>query len=120
MPATITIELKDLYFEATHGWYDEEAVTGTSFKVSVAATFDTTTAVITTLDKTINYAAVYAIVKDIFSQREKLLETVASKIAAAVHEAYPQVKLFEITITKFKAPISNFIGTVGITYSQAF
>ena len=119
MPARMTIELKAMRFYAYHGWQEEEAVTGNEFEVAVTGTF-TAKDNITSINDTVDYVAVYELVKTIFLQREKLLETVAQKIAAALHEHFPKIEELIITITKLKPPIVSFTGTVGITFRKTF
>lgn len=119
MPSTFTIELRELRFFAGHGWYDEEAVTGNEFEVTILATFAAKEA-IDSIEDTVDYTRIYALAKAVFSQREKLLETVAQKMAAAIEAAFPQIQQLQITIKKLNPLIPSFTGTVGITYEKIF
>ena len=119
MPATMTIELKALRFYAYHGWLEEEAIIGNEFEVSVVGSF-TAKDNMASINDTVDYVAVYDLVKTIFHQREKLLETVAQKTAAALHARFPQIEELQINITKLKPPIISFTGTVGITFRKSF
>jgi dihydroneopterin aldolase len=119
MSATMTIELKALHFCANHGWHDEEALIGNEFEVTVLATFSAREHIVT-IDDTVDYTMIYELVKKIFSQREKLLETVAQNIATAVKTHFPTIRHLQITITKLTPPIVSFIGTVGITYTKKY
>jgi 7,8-dihydroneopterin aldolase/epimerase/oxygenase len=120
MPGYMTVELTGLRFFARHGWHHQEAKTGNEFEVSVIASFDVEDAIITSIEQTINYAAVYKVVKTTFLVPEKLLETIAMKIAAGVKEQFPQLDQINVSIKKLTAPIENFTGTVGITYSKDY
>ncbi len=120
MAALMNIELKGLRFWAPHGWHEEEARTGNEFEVAITASFLPGDAVITAIDQTISYVEVYNIAKEVFSIREQLLETVAMKMANALHQAFPQLTNVQISITKLSAPITGFRGTVGISYSRNF
>jgi dihydroneopterin aldolase len=119
MPATMTIELKALRFYAYHGWLEEEALVGNEFEVSIVGTFAAKDN-IASINETVDYVAVYDLVKTIFLQREKLLETVAQKTAAAIHSRFPKIEELQITITKLKPPIVSFTGAVGITLRKSF
>ena len=119
LPAMITIELKGLRFFAHHGWQEEEALVGAEFDVSLQAVFPVTNS-INTIDDTVDYTKMYDLVKAIFSQKEKLLETVAQKITAAFLAQFKEVQNLQITITKLNPPIASFTGTVGIIYSTDF
>lgn len=118
MPGTITIELKNLHLFASHGWHEEEAILGNEFEVTIRAFFPADE--VFSLGDTVDYVTVYAIVKELFSEREKLLETVAQKIAAALKKEFAQLQNIEIAVTKLSPPISSFTGTVGITYRESF
>jgi dihydroneopterin aldolase len=119
MSATMTIELKALRFYAYHGWLEEEAIIGNEFEVSVVGSFAAKDNM-ATINDTVDYVAVYDLVKTIFMQREKLLETVAQKTVAALHARFPQIEELQISITKLKPPIVSFTGTVGITLRKSF
>ena len=114
-----TIHLKNLVFFAYHGVHEEETVLGTDFEVSVSVTFNAPEK-ITGLHETINYATVYEIVKKHFSQPEKLLETLAQNITQDIHKVDDRITSINITIDKKNAPISNFTGVVGVTYSKSY
>lgn len=117
MPATITIELKNLRFFATHGWHDEEAILGAEFEVTILATLPAVENIVSIAD-TVDYSKMYAIIKAVFLEREKLLETVAQKIETALRTTFTQLEEIKISITKLSPPIASFIGTVGITYTK--
>lgn len=119
MPATITIELKNLRFFANHGWHDEEAVLGNEFEVTLFASFPAKEE-IHSINDTIDYTKIHELTKAVFSQREKLLETVAQKISAAIESNFSDIQQLQITITKLNPVMASFIGTVGITYTKRF
>ena len=119
MPATISIELKGLRFFANHGWQEEETIIGNEFEVNLVALFPAKRN-ITALYDTVDYGAVYAVLKKIFMETEPLLETVAQKIAYAIEANFREIYQVQISITKLTPPIPAFIGTVGITYTEDF
>ncbi|HUQ96509.1 MAG TPA: dihydroneopterin aldolase [Chitinophagaceae bacterium] len=119
MPATMTIELKGLRFFAHHGWHDEEALLNTEFEVTILATVQAPEP-IHSINQTVDYTRIYALAKTIFEEREKLLETIAKKMAEAIKKVIPELQTVQITITKLDAPIPNFTGTVGVTYHTDF
>jgi dihydroneopterin aldolase len=119
MPPTINIELKNLRFFAGHGWHDEEAVLGNEFEVTILAMFPAKEE-IRSIDDTVDYTRIYALVKSIFLQREKLLETIAQNMATAIEREFSHIQRLQISITKLTPPIPSFTGTVGITYSKEY
>ena len=119
MPETLTIELKGLRFFANHGWFEEEAVLGNEFEVNFLGTFQAREN-ITSIEDTVDYSKVYELIQSTFAEREKLLETVAQKIAKRIKATFSEIESIRLTITKRKPLIPGFIGTVGITYAKYF
>jgi 7,8-dihydroneopterin aldolase/epimerase/oxygenase len=115
----VTIHLNNLKFFAYHGVHEEEAIVGGEFEVNIDVSF-TQVDTIKNLDDTINYVALYSLVKKRFSTPEKLLETLAQNIAEDIYEADNNIQKINISIQKLNAPILNFTGSVGITYSKSF
>ncbi len=114
-----TIRLNKMTFFAYHGVHEEETVVGTDFEVSVAIAFNAPEKVIALTD-TINYVAVYEIVKQYFKIPEKLLETVAQNITEEIYKIDHRITSINITIDKLNAPICNFTGNVGVNYLKSF
>ena len=120
MSATFTIQLHNLHFFAEHGLYQEEKSTGNEFEVNLTMLVDAPEEMVTKIEDTINYAAVYRLTKDIFLQPTPLLETLAMKTANALKEAFHSIKSIQIQIIKLHPPIVNFSGSVSVTYSKDF
>ncbi len=114
-----SIHLTNLRFFAHHGYHDEEGVTGTNFEVSISISFDAPEK-ITTLPQTINYVEVYNVIRQTFGRPTKLLETIAHDICENVHMLDSRIRTINITITKLHPPISNFIGSVGVSLIKSY
>ena len=114
-----TIRLNKMKFFAYHGVHEEETIVGTDFEVSVTVSFNEPEK-IEQLNDTINYVKIYEVVKQHFIKPEKLLESLAQKIIQEIHKIDHRITSINITIDKLNAPISNFIGTVGVTYSKSY
>lgn len=113
------IELKGLQFFSFHGLYEEEKITGGEFSVDVLVKTSAGKN-ITSIDETINYAALYEIVKAEMNQPRELLETLSQSMAEKIHAAHPAAKGIEIHIEKKNPPIAGFVGTVVVTYKKSF
>lgn len=113
-----TIHLKDLRLFAHHGLFAEESVTGTEFLVSVSVNIPDKPMM--KIDDTVNYVAMYEVVRKHFSMPYKLLETLAQEIVADISGLHSSINLINITISKLNAPIDNFMGIAGISYSKSF
>jgi len=114
-----TVHLNKMKFFAHHGLHDEESITGTEFEVTIAVSFDVIGKV-KSLGDTVNYVSIFEIVQKRFRKPERLLETLAQNISEDIHKTEPHIRLINITIDKKNPPISNFTGSVGVTYSKSF
>ncbi|MFT3911783.1 MAG: dihydroneopterin aldolase [Ferruginibacter sp.] len=115
----ITIHLNKLEFFAHHGLHDEEAITGTTFEVSVSVAFEPE-GKITSINQTINYAEVYKVIEKHMAHPVALLEMLAENISDAIYLLDKRIKNINISINKIHPPITNFIGQVGVTFHKAF
>ncbi|HEV8272315.1 MAG TPA: dihydroneopterin aldolase [Chitinophagaceae bacterium] len=115
-----TIELRGLEFFSFHGLYEEEKKVGGEFVVDVIAKFPAQDHKLTSIDETVNYAALFAIVNEEMTQPRELLETVAQAIADKIYAKYTVIKEIEIRIEKKKAPIVGITGTVAAGYRKVY
>lgn len=114
-----TIHLNKLVFFAHHGLYEEETITGNDFEIDVSVEFDAKST-ITAIHHTINYVAVYNVIKAHMNQPVALLETLAQKITDDIYLLDERIKNINIRINKLHPPIKNFIGNVGVSYFKVF
>lgn len=114
-----TIRLNKMKLFAYHGVHSEETIVGTDFEVSVAISFAEQKKIVA-LEDTINYVAVFEIVKKHFEVPTQLLETLAQNISEEIYKVDNRITSINIAIEKLNAPICNFTGTVGINYSKSF
>lgn len=120
MPAELTISLNDLQFYAFHGLYPEERLTGNTFIVSVELSYQPPEdKLIETIGDTVNYAAVYALVKARMQTPSDLLETLAMLITEDIFSGFPAVTRIKTEIQKMHPPIPDFTGSVGVSYSKS-
>lgn len=102
-----TIELKDLAFYAYHGVLDEEARLGQRFKLDVRLRL------VPDLDFsvdrpecTVNYAEIYAVVKELFlGTRYQLLESAAEAIVTAILKRFERVAEVTVKVKKPAVPV---------------
>lgn len=115
-----TIELKSLRFFAEHGMYQEEMKVGNEFEVDLSIVCKSPKKKITSIEQTINYVEVYRILQEEFAVRKNLLETLAMEIAEKLQAQFQEIEQVSISIRKLNPPITNFSGSVAITYSKKF
>lgn len=120
MAAFLSIHLNNILFYSKHGIHVEEGVVENGFKVDVSITYAAPEKLITSLDDTINYVAVYQMLQHAFSIKTKLLETLAMQLCAAIKHQYSYVTAISITINKVNPPITNFSGSVGVNYTATY
>ncbi|MGB4338336.1 MAG: dihydroneopterin aldolase [Bacillota bacterium] len=107
MPAD-RITLKNLVFYAYHGLFAAEKELGQRFEVDVDLYGDfSECARGDDIDAAVNYADVYALVREIVEEREfDLVETLAHTIADEIVSAYP-VDSVTVRVRKPGAPIGG-------------
>ena len=116
----VSIELQNIRLQAYHGLYEGEDKVGSPYEISVKVSYDEGGTDFTDLSDTINYADIYAIVKQRMQLATPLLEKVADGIVRQIKDQYPQSREIIVTIYKLQAPIENFEGRVGITLQKRF
>ena len=118
---TITVELNDVRIYATHGLYEEEALTGHEFKLDLSISYIVGSDTITSIQDTINYEEVFQLIKgEIQKDRHQLLEACVMKLANLLKQHYPKIKHLEIKMEKLNAPIAQFNGKVGVRFSKNY
>jgi 7,8-dihydroneopterin aldolase/epimerase/oxygenase len=115
----ITVSLRQLRFFAFHGLHQEEKKVKGEFIVDLDLHYLPGEKV-ERIEDTINYAEVFALVKQRMELPEELLETLAMDLAEKIRERWAFVKEIVICIEKKKAPIHNFNGRVSVTYRRHY
>jgi dihydroneopterin aldolase len=102
------IELKEMVFYAYHGVMDQERKVGNTYTVNLKLYADFIQALKTDrLEDTLDYAAVYAVVKAEMDIPSNLLEHVAGRIINRLTETFPTVSCIEIRLAKQNPPIDG-------------
>lgn len=100
--------------------YQEERKVGNEFEVDVAIGCRSPKKKITSIEQTINYVEVYRIVQEEFAAHRFLIETCAMQIAERLEAQFSEMEQLTISIRKLNPPITNFSGSVSVTYSRSF
>jgi dihydroneopterin aldolase len=111
-----TIAIENMEFHAFHGCFEEEQIIGNSFIVDIYMETNTEEAELSDeLDKTVNYADVYELIKNEMAVKSKLLEHVGRRIINVIEQTYPQIDAIELKIAKMNPPIGGKVESVSLT-----
>lgn len=116
----ITVQLHQLLFTAYHGVHEEEKVLGNEYIVDCSIDFYENTSVIYEISETVNYAAIYDIIKKRMAIPTRLLETVVMEIGNEIVLNYGDLKSIEISVIKLHPLIEGLRGSVGVTWHKKF
>jgi len=111
---SLSVKLRKMKFFAYHGAYPEERKKGGTFTVSLELILNSNKSAETdVLSDTVDYAEVYATVKQVMIVPSNIIEHVAARIATAVFEQFPLVEGITVKLTKDNPPINgaNFKGS---------
>lgn len=112
-----SIRLSKVKIFAYHGVLPHEKRVGNEYEIDLELFFPSEEAMTSdNLDKTINYALVYDIIKEEMAIPSELLEHVSYRILNRLEAEFPQVIKASIQLTKVMPPISGFQGD-GVTFS---
>ncbi|MGF7231409.1 dihydroneopterin aldolase [Arachidicoccus sp.] len=111
----LKIELHNLWFHAHHGLYEEEKVLGGNFNIDITLLY-LPDGIPTMISDTIDYSAVYALVKKRMAQPEPLLETLVMNICNEILDKFPLAEEINVSIKKTSPPIIGFTGNVSVSY----
>lgn len=110
------VHLHNLRFRSFHGLYEEERILGNDYELNLSAGFEPVQFPITGIDQTIDYTALYQLIKQRMSVPTPLLETVVTEIASEIQANYPAVSKISISLKKLFPPLNNFEGAVGVSF----
>lgn len=100
------IRLEKLRFRAFHGVLEQERRVGGDFVVTLRIGYPWQQAMQTdAVGDTLNYAAVYELVKSEMAQPSQLLEHVAGRIAKRLLASYPAIMSIDLWLTKLVPPM---------------
>lgn len=111
----IHIHLDRLRFRGFHGVFEEERVLGNDYEVDLSIAFNPTSSVLA-IDETIDYTAVYNLVKSRMMLPCPLLETLVMDITAEIRRRYARVEKIRVSIKKLYPPVNSFEGSVGVSF----
>ncbi len=113
-----TIAIEGMEFYSYHGHFEEESVIGTKFNLDLYIETDTEIAEKSdNLNDTVNYLAVYQVVKKEMENPSYLIEHVARRILDSVMSSFTTIESAEIKFRKMNPPLGGQIESVSVTLS---
>lgn len=113
------ITLEGLDFFAYHGFLAEEQKIGNHYRIDISVETDFSLASQTdTLENTIDYSLLYALVGKVMQTPAKLLEHVAHKILTETFANFPAVKAAEVCVAKQNPPLGGLCAWAKVTLRQ--
>ena len=112
------ISIEGMEFFAYHGCFKEEQVIGTKFLIDLFVEADTSVAEKSDqLHDTVNYQALYQLVKKEMETTSKLLEHVGRRILDSIQHEFPMVDNVRIKIRKLNPPLGGKMDFVSLELS---
>jgi dihydroneopterin aldolase len=114
-----TIAIEGMEFYSYHGHFEEESVIGTKFNLDLYLETDTEKAEKSDdLNDTVNYLAVYQVIKKEMETSSYLIEHVARRILDAIMREFPTVESVDLKFRKMNPPLGGQMESVSITLSE--
>lgn len=102
-----TISVNRLRIHAFHGVSEQEQQVGIDFEVSASLTLDIPgdSLAADSLDGTVSYADIAALIRHEMTHTHALIETAAFAISRAMSEAWPRAIAGSVTVAKLHPPV---------------
>lgn len=113
------IAIEGMEFHAFIGCFDEEKIIGTRFVLDLFMHTDVSNAEVSDdLAQTINYQAVYQLIKEEMLQKHNLLERAANGIATRLMDSFAEIGELRLKIRKMHPPLGGQIASVSYEISR--
>jgi 7,8-dihydroneopterin aldolase/epimerase/oxygenase len=113
------VEIEGMHFYAYHGHFEAERIVGNDFMVDVWLETDCLKAAASdNLEDTLNYQAVYDLIKKEMQVKSHLLEHVAGRILNALFIDFPSIQKAGIKVSKLNPPMGGQIEKASVTLNR--
>ncbi len=109
------IQIKDLIVYGKLGVFHQEKQLFAPFLIDLTC-FLPKNHQIKELNDSVDYGALFSIIKDFFAKDYDLLETLCSDIVKKIRSTYPIIERVEISIFKINSGIAGIQGKVGVSF----
>jgi len=102
------IKLEGMEFFSYHGCFKEEQIIGAKYLVDLVVETDTSRAEVSDrLHDTVNYAALYSVVKEEMALKSFLIEHVAYRITERLRSSFDNITSIDLEISKVNPPVGG-------------
>lgn len=109
------ILLEEMEFYAYHGCFKEEQVIGNRFIVNLEIDVDSSEAEQSDhLADTVNYQAVYEVVKETMAEKSHLLEHLGRRLLDALTSRFAQINEIRLKVSKMNPPMGGRMRCVSV------
>ena len=113
------IKVENMEFYAFHGCYRQEQVVGGRFLVDLEIETDLEKAAKSDrISDTLNYQAVYEVVKEQMNIKSHLLEHVAGRILDKLFEKFTGIEKATVKVSKMNPPMGGQMERVSVTLNR--
>ncbi|MDI9358124.1 MAG: dihydroneopterin aldolase [Phycisphaerales bacterium] len=118
MNTKYTMHLKDLVFQATHGYYEHEAKILKEFVVNLTIETSKIPDRKDHLDNLIDYEQVYIVLRERMLQHTPLIETLLLDLADTLLARFQLIRSLTLTIEKKDVFINHFQGQIILSITK--
>ena len=120
MQGLITISLTDLRFHAFHGLFHEEQNAGNDFIVNLKVSYKPKLPVVVALHDTLDYGALFDMIKKKIKKPRHLLETYVMEVADIIYHRFNEIIAIEISLEKTQVPLTGFTGSAVVRFAKNY
>ena len=107
------ISVNNAWFYSFHGCLSEESIVGGEYLVNASVEFDTSAAEKDdSLERTVDYVAVYNAIKKEMDTPSKLLEVVMERIIFSINKLDKKIITVDVSIKKINPPVGGCVDSV--------
>tara|TARA_E500000075_G_scaffold128472_1_gene135141 strand:- start:27 stop:473 length:447 start_codon:yes stop_codon:yes gene_type:complete len=107
------ISVNNAWFYSFHGCLSEESIVGGEYLVNASVEFDTSAAEKDdSLERTVDYVAVYNAIKKEMDTPSKLLEVVVERIIFSINKLDKKIITVDVSIKKINPPVGGCVDSV--------
>lgn len=101
------VGVKGAEFYAYHGYYEAEQLSGNTFIVDAEVSVETFTSNNDNISETVNYEAIYIIIKDAMNIKQQLLESVVFHIVTKIKSNFSNVLSGKVRLEKLSPQLGG-------------